>query len=177
MTSKKRHSNKRLVGLRILEDLIIRHNHRRRSFLPLLSAVCGCLLLLSAALSSLSPPATNHIHHHHHLSLNNSSVCSSFKHFASSYKNMIKKHYFTDSLMNLQIEGRGLGHEQWTSAQSHFFHGCSNASSSFKSTLPYLISATKKKFYETQKKRVSDKCYETQILQLHKRKQNQIGTC
>ncbi|XP_047956223.1 protein ROOT HAIR SPECIFIC 17-like [Salvia hispanica] len=60
MMNKKRHRNN-LIGLHIFNNLIIRRRRQRslHSFLPLLSAICGCLLLLCASLSSLRRPLNN----------------------------------------------------------------------------------------------------------------------
>ncbi|KAG6403662.1 hypothetical protein SASPL_135890 [Salvia splendens] len=57
MMNKKSHRNN-LIGLHIFNNLIIRRRWQRsrHSFLPLLSATCGCMLLLCASLSSLRLP-------------------------------------------------------------------------------------------------------------------------
>ncbi|KAK6129427.1 hypothetical protein DH2020_036829 [Rehmannia glutinosa] len=105
MTKKKKHSDE-FIGVQILQGLIFRHHHHRRRrlnhLIPLLSAASGCLLLLIALLLFLSPPISDHHHTLHHLTLNTS-----------------------------MSGGSLLGRDLWTSNQSNFFYGCSNASHDF----------------------------------------------
>ncbi|PIN25745.1 hypothetical protein CDL12_01539 [Handroanthus impetiginosus] len=139
MMKKKKHRDE-LIGVQILQGLIFRHHRRRRRFhhlLPLLSAVTGCLLLLFAILLFLSPPISNHSGRHL-LTLN-----TSFNNGVEVRMNVEKENVFRVPMS----EGR-LSLALWTSNQSNFFYGCSNASDNFLSaemhTQPnrYLLIAT-----------------------------------
>ncbi|KAL0454034.1 UNVERIFIED_CONTAM: O-fucosyltransferase 6 [Sesamum latifolium] len=97
----------------LLEDLVFsRHLH----LLPLLSIACACWLLLFAALSFLSPPISNH-----QLALN-----ATFHDGVGIHMNVEKQNVF-----RIPKRGGSLGPELWTSHQSKFFYGCSDASNNF----------------------------------------------
>ncbi|KAI3446332.1 hypothetical protein Pfo_002997 [Paulownia fortunei] len=123
MMKKKKNSGE-FIGVQILQGLIFRHQHHRRRrlhhLLPLLSAVSGCLLLLFAILLFLSPPISNH-HRLPHLTLN------------TSFNNRVEVHINVekDKVFGVPMSGGSLGRDLWTSNQSNFFYGCSNASDNF----------------------------------------------
>ncbi|KAK6118658.1 hypothetical protein DH2020_047571 [Rehmannia glutinosa] len=123
MTKKKKHSDE-FIGVQILQGLIFRHHHHRRRrlnhLIPLLSAVSGCLLLLIALLLFLSPPISDHHHTLHHLTLN------------TSLNNRVHINVEKDRVFRVPMSGGSLlGRDLWTSNQSNFFYGCSNASHDF----------------------------------------------
>ncbi|XP_022762957.1 uncharacterized protein At1g04910 [Durio zibethinus] len=113
-----------------LNLILWRKRHRIFSFI---SAVSGCLLLLLFALSVFSPPpiATNHFLSHHSSVVKREAVESNF-----------------NEVFEVPASGGNLGRDLWSSSQSKFYYGCSNASKNFQTadvkTHPnrYLLIAT-----------------------------------
>ncbi|KAG8364448.1 hypothetical protein BUALT_Bualt19G0129900 [Buddleja alternifolia] len=119
-TIKKKKHKDELIGLQILEGLLFRHHHHPRRSLhhlvPLFSAVSGCLLILFALLSFLSPPIANHLTLH-----------TSFNNGVQAHMNVDKENV----VFRVPLSGGSLSRDLWTSNQSNFFYGCSNASYKF----------------------------------------------
>ncbi|KAL4304235.1 hypothetical protein GQ457_10G023610 [Hibiscus cannabinus] len=121
-------SNDLFIGLNVI---LCRKRHRVFSFI---SAVSGCLLLLLFAFSVLTPPptATDHFLAHH---------------FSVVRKTQVVESNF-DEVFQVPTSGGNLGRHLWSSNQSKFYYGCSNASKRFQSadlkTHPnrYLMIAT-----------------------------------
>ncbi|XP_057769142.1 O-fucosyltransferase 6 isoform X2 [Salvia miltiorrhiza] len=137
MIKKKAHRDE-LIGLQILHGLVFRHHSRRRlhRLLPLFSAVSGCLLLLFAVVLFLSPPVSDQTAHRR------LTLSTSFKNKAGIHINAERENVFRVPRSGGIIDDRVV----WTSNQSNFFFGCSNASEKFRqmSTEPrrYLLIAT-----------------------------------
>ncbi|XP_039006701.1 protein ROOT HAIR SPECIFIC 17-like [Hibiscus syriacus] len=121
-------SNDLFIGLIVI---LCRKRHRVFSFI---SAVSGCLLLLLFAFSVLTPPptATNNFLSHR---------------FSAVRKTQVEESNL-DKVFKVPASGGNLGRDLWSSSQSKFYYGCSNASKSFQSadmkTHPnrYLMIAT-----------------------------------
>ncbi|KAL3843325.1 hypothetical protein ACJIZ3_000728 [Penstemon smallii] len=135
---KKKNRDYELIGVQILQCFKFRHHHqRRRRLLPLLSAVSGCLLLLFAVMSFLSPPIATP--HRRHLTLINTSITKGIE---------VHMNVDQEKVFRVPMSGGRLGRELWSSNQSNFFYGCSNASHGFSTaemnTEPnrYLLIAT-----------------------------------
>ncbi|XVF68041.1 hypothetical protein PTKIN_Ptkin10aG0171200 [Pterospermum kingtungense] len=122
-------SNDLFVGL---NAILWRKRHRVFSFI---SALSGCLLFVVFAFSVLSPPptATDHFFLAHH-----SSVVKETEDVDSN----------SDTVFEVPASGGNLGRDLWSSSQSKFYYGCSNASKKFQTadvkTHPnrYLLIAT-----------------------------------
>ncbi|KAK8668388.1 hypothetical protein V6N13_105843 [Hibiscus sabdariffa] len=104
-------SNDLFIGLNVI---LCRKRHRVFSFI---SAVSGCLLLLLFAFSVLTPPptATDHFLTHH---------------FSAVRKTQAVESNF-DEVFQVPTSGGNLGRHLWSSNQSKFYYGCSNASKSY----------------------------------------------
>ncbi|XWS55165.1 hypothetical protein CRYUN_Cryun10bG0151600 [Craigia yunnanensis] len=121
-------SNDFCIGLNLI---LWRKRHRVFSFI---SALSGCLLLLLFAFSVFSPPptATNYFLVHH------SSMVKEREAVESNF----------DTVFQVPASGGNLGRDLWSSSQSKFYYGCSNASKKFQTadvkTHPnrYLLIAT-----------------------------------
>ncbi|XWS62576.1 hypothetical protein CRYUN_Cryun06bG0022900 [Craigia yunnanensis] len=121
-------SNDFCIGLNLI---LCRKRHRVFSFI---SAFSGCLLLLLFAFSIFSPPPTdtNHFLPHH------SSVVKEREALESNI----------DAVFQVPASGGNFGRDLWSSSQSKFYYGCSNASKKFQTadmkTHPnrYLLIAT-----------------------------------
>ncbi|WRX15038.1 GDP-fucose protein O-fucosyltransferase - like 8 [Theobroma cacao] len=117
-----------------LNLIVWRKRHRLFSFI---SAVFGCFLLLLFAFSVFSSPpiATDHFLPHY------SSSSSSVKEREAVESNL-------DAVFRVPASGGYLGRDLWSSSQSKFYYGCSNASMKFQTadvnTHPnrYLLIAT-----------------------------------
>ncbi|KAK3020936.1 hypothetical protein RJ639_046592 [Escallonia herrerae] len=133
---KKKRDNTVFVGVRIVHGAFFRRRRRLlHDSLPLLlSVIAGCLLFVLAVLSFLYPPITNN---HLHLSPFNHRIGVEV---GSKLENEIVFH--------VPASGGSAGRHIWTSRQSNFYYGCSNASDHFLtaavSTHPdrYLMIAT-----------------------------------
>ncbi|CAL5376915.1 unnamed protein product [Camellia sinensis] len=111
MKKKKRDTGAFFVGMQILHGILSHRSRRLDHLLPLISAVAAVLLFLLVLLSFLSPPITNH----------NSSI------------NGVHVRSDVDGVTAFRVPSSGgsLGHDLWSSTQSKFFYGCSNASNKF----------------------------------------------
>ncbi|XVF45662.1 hypothetical protein PTKIN_Ptkin02bG0225100 [Pterospermum kingtungense] len=113
-------------------NLILRR--KRHRFFSFVSAVSGCLLLLHFAFSVFSPPptATNHFLPRH----------------SSAVKEREAPELNLNAVFQVPRSGGNLGRDLWSSSQSKFYNGCSNASDKFQTadvkTHPnrYLLIAT-----------------------------------
>ncbi|XP_021285713.1 uncharacterized protein At1g04910 [Herrania umbratica] len=109
---------------------------KRHGLFSFISAVFGCLLLLLFAFSVFSSPptATDHFLPHY-------SSSSSVKEREAVESNL-------DAVFRVPASGGYLGRDLWSSSQSKFYYGCSNASKKFQTadvkTHPnrYLLIAT-----------------------------------
>ncbi|MBA0677083.1 hypothetical protein Goari_018507, partial [Gossypium aridum] len=138
MKKKKRERNNNNILLQASNELVIGLNvilwRKRHRLFSLISAVSGCLLLLLFAFSVFTPPptATDHFLSHHPSAVKKTEVVESN----------------FDMVLQVPASGGTLGRDLWTSSQSKFYYGCSNASKSFQSadlkTHPnrYLMIAT-----------------------------------
>lgn len=96
-----------------------RHHYynRLRSLLPLISAVSGVLLILFGLLSILAPSPID---------------SDSFHHPRQDYSSSIKADVaIGEPVFRVPRGGGRSGHDIWTSRNSKFYYGCSNASKSF----------------------------------------------
>ncbi|KAJ9186360.1 hypothetical protein P3X46_001940 [Hevea brasiliensis] len=92
------------------------YNHLR-SLLPLISAVSGVLLILFGLLSILAPSPT---------------VSDSFRHPRRDYSSNVGADVaIGEPVFRVPSTGGRLGHDVWTSRNSKFYYGCSNASKNF----------------------------------------------
>ncbi|PIN10500.1 hypothetical protein CDL12_16922 [Handroanthus impetiginosus] len=110
---KKKHRTELIALHYILESVII----RRHYFLPLLSAICSCLLFVAALSSFLSPPIINHHRHHLKTSLDNGVE--------------VGMKVEEEQVFHIPMRGGSFGHKLWTMNRSNLFYGCSNASKHF----------------------------------------------
>ncbi|XVF00780.1 hypothetical protein REPUB_Repub04eG0030900 [Reevesia pubescens] len=104
-------SNDFCIGLNLI---LWRKRHRVFSFI---SAVSGCLLLLLFALSVFSPPPT-------------SPNCFLLQHSSVVNERETSESNF-DAVFQVPASGGNLGRDLWSSSQSKFYYGCSNASKKF----------------------------------------------
>ncbi|KAE8724900.1 hypothetical protein F3Y22_tig00009308pilonHSYRG00001 [Hibiscus syriacus] len=97
-----------------LDFILWRKRHHVYSFI---SAVSGCMLLLLFASSVLTPPpaAADHFLSHH---------------FSAVRKTQVVEFNF-DKVFQVPASGGVLGRDLWSSSQSKFYNGCSNASKSY----------------------------------------------
>lgn len=93
------------------------HNNHLRYIVPAISAISGALLLLFALLSFLAPypVENNHLQHRRHHSSFNVGVDDTIR--ASAF--------------NVPTDGGRSDYDLWSSRNSKYFYGCSNASSKF----------------------------------------------
>ncbi|TYI43992.1 hypothetical protein ES332_A01G206300v1 [Gossypium tomentosum] len=138
MKKKKGERNNNSILLQASYELFIGLNvilwRKRHRLFSLISAVSGCLLLLLFAFSVFTPPPT------------------ATEHFLSHHLSAVKKTEVVESNFDMVFQvpasGGTLGRDLWSSSQSKFYYGCSNASKSFQSadmkTHPnrYLMIAT-----------------------------------
>ncbi|KAA8535938.1 hypothetical protein F0562_028416 [Nyssa sinensis] len=112
---KRKRDNTILAGVQILHGVLFRRHRRIHHLLPIFSAVSGGILFLFAVLSFFSPPITNH--HHHHSPLDN--------------KVGVQSNVEREIGFHVPTSGGSLGLDLWSSRQSIFYYGCSNANDEF----------------------------------------------